>query len=140
MEYVESLPLKTVDWRHNALCRDTDPETFFPVGKKGPALRDIENARAVCRDCKAIGYCALFALETGEDTGVWGGLSEDERRALRGKAKKGQLSLIGFAQNLQDMYAETHPNATVLPDLIPHSPPPDPGESNHLPEAEQDVA
>ena len=63
-----------MDWRHESACRDEDPELFFPIGNTGPALTQIEEAKAVC---------LRWALETGQDAGVWGGLSEDERRALK---------------------------------------------------------
>lgn len=83
----------TVDWRKRAVCRDEDPELFFPIGKKGPAAKQTEEAKAVCRRCPVSDQCLEWALTSGEDTGVWGGLSEDERRALksrRAKAKRRQ--------------------------------------------------
>ena len=40
-----------MDWRHRALCRDEDPELFFPIGTTGPAVVQIEQAKAVCRRC-----------------------------------------------------------------------------------------
>ncbi len=70
-------------WRQRSACRDEDPELFFPVGTTGPALRQLEEAKAVCRRCLVIRECLNWALETGQDAGVWGGLDEDERRALR---------------------------------------------------------
>ncbi|MHB8342002.1 MAG: WhiB family transcriptional regulator [Mycobacteriales bacterium] len=72
-----------MDWRHSALCRDEDPELFFPIGNAGPAAEQIEQARAVCLRCPVVNDCLSWALETGQDAGVWGGLSEDERRALK---------------------------------------------------------
>lgn len=72
-----------MDWRHRAACRDEDPELFFPIGNTGPALVQIEEAKAVCRRCDVIDECLSWALESGQDAGVWGGLSEDERRALK---------------------------------------------------------
>ncbi|HEX2362282.1 MAG TPA: WhiB family transcriptional regulator [Jiangellaceae bacterium] len=72
-----------MDWRHIAACRDEDPELFFPIGNTGPALLQIEEAKSVCRRCPVREDCLQFALETGQDAGVWGGLSEDERRALK---------------------------------------------------------
>ncbi|MFW6203793.1 MAG: WhiB family transcriptional regulator [Actinomycetota bacterium] len=72
-----------MDWRHRAACRDEDPELFFPIGTTGPALLQIEEAKTVCRRCDVREQCLQFALETGQDAGVWGGLSEDERRALK---------------------------------------------------------
>jgi len=45
------LTIERDDWRDVALCRDTDPDLFFPVGTTGPAIEQIENAKAVCRQC-----------------------------------------------------------------------------------------
>ena len=59
-----------------------------------PAVDQIEKAKAVCARCTVTEVCLQYALETGQDSGVWGGLSEDERRALkrrnaRNKARTG---------------------------------------------------
>ena len=62
---------------------DEDPELFFPIGSIGPALRQIEDAKQVCRNCTVADVCLQWALETGQDAGVWGGLSEVERRVLK---------------------------------------------------------
>lgn len=70
-----------------AACRDEDPELFFPVGKTGPALLQIEDAKEVCRRCEVVDDCLRWALETGQDAGVWGGMSEDERRSIRKRAR-----------------------------------------------------
>ena len=72
-----------MDWRHRAACRDEDPELFFPIGNTGPALLQIEEARAVCRRCEVMDTCLQWALDSGQDAGVWGGMSEYERRALK---------------------------------------------------------
>jgi WhiB family transcriptional regulator, redox-sensing transcriptional regulator len=72
-----------MDWRHRAACRDEDPELFFPVGTSGPALLQIAEAKAVCRRCPVNSECLDWALASGQDAGVWGGMSEDERRALK---------------------------------------------------------
>jgi WhiB family redox-sensing transcriptional regulator len=72
-----------MDWRHRAACRDVDPELFFPIGNTGPALVQIEEAKQVCRRCPVTDACLRWALASGQDAGVWGALSEDERRALK---------------------------------------------------------
>src|ERR1041384_3800731 len=72
-----------MDWRHRAICRDEDPELFFPVGTSGPALLQIAEAKTVCRRCPVVSDCLAWALESGQDAGVWGGMSEDERRTLK---------------------------------------------------------
>lgn len=71
------------DWRHEAACLEDDPELFFPVGNTGPAIPQIEEAKEVCRRCEVVETCLRWALDTGQDAGVWGGLAEDERRALK---------------------------------------------------------
>ncbi len=71
------------DWRELAACRDTSPELFFPIGTTGPAIEQIAQAKAVCRTCEAQSACLEFALQTNQDSGVWGGTSEEERRKLR---------------------------------------------------------
>lgn len=70
-------------WRGHAACRDSDPDLFFPVGTTGAALEQIEAARAVCSRCPVREECLEFALATNQEAGVWGGTSEEERRALR---------------------------------------------------------
>lgn len=72
-----------MDWRRRAACIGEDPELFFPLGSTGPALEQVERAKAVCRTCDVMNECLEWALETNQDAGVWGGLGEDERRALR---------------------------------------------------------
>ena len=62
-----------MDWRHRAACLDEDPELFFPIGNTGPALLQIEEAKAVCRRCPVMETCLQWALESGQDAGVWGG-------------------------------------------------------------------
>jgi len=71
------------EWRQFAECRDTDPDLFFPVGTTGPALEQIANAKAVCRTCDVQGLCLEYAISTNQDSGVWGGTSEEERRQMR---------------------------------------------------------
>ncbi|MBO0729450.1 MAG: WhiB family transcriptional regulator [Acidimicrobiaceae bacterium] len=73
----------TDDWRDRAACRDTDPDLFFPVGTTGPAVEQIESAKAVCHECQAQRACLDFALTTNQESGIWGGTSEEERRKLR---------------------------------------------------------
>lgn len=77
-----------MDWRHRAACLTEDPELFFPIGNTGPALQQIEDAKAVCRSCSVMDTCLKWAIDSGQDAGVWGGLSEDERRSLKRRAAR----------------------------------------------------
>ncbi|EPI43664.1 WhiB family transcriptional regulator [Gardnerella vaginalis] len=80
------------NWRNTAACRDKDPELFFPLGSAGIAMQQLEEAKAVCRSCKVATECLRCALETNQDYGVWGGLSEDERRTLKRRVIRARKS------------------------------------------------
>ena len=66
-------------WMSYSACQDTDPDLFFPIAAAGPALRQIAEAKAICARCPVLTDCLNYALETSQDTGVWGGTSEEER-------------------------------------------------------------
>ncbi len=72
-----------MDWRTLAACIEEDPELFFPVGSTGPAVEQAEEAKRVCARCDVREPCLEFAIATNQDAGVWGGLTEDERRTLK---------------------------------------------------------
>lgn len=82
-----------MDWRADAACRDEDPELFFPLGDNGPALMQIDEAKAVCRTCVVVSECLTWAIESGQDSGIWGGMSEMERRSLRRRSSRTGVSL-----------------------------------------------
>ena len=84
----------TMDWRHRSACRDEDPELFFPVGNTGPAIAQIEEAKKVCARCEVREACLQWALERGQDSGVWGRLSEDERRAMKRRAARNRARMM----------------------------------------------
>jgi WhiB family transcriptional regulator, redox-sensing transcriptional regulator len=69
------------DWRERALCAQTDPEAFFP--EKGGSTRA---AKGVCLQCDVRAECLDAALVNEERYGIWGGLSERDRRKLRKRA------------------------------------------------------
>ena len=68
-------------WQEQALCAQTDPEAFFP--EKGGSTRE---AKRICTGCEVRAECLEYALEHDERFGIWGGLSERERRRLRRRA------------------------------------------------------
>jgi WhiB family redox-sensing transcriptional regulator len=75
--------LTLTDWRELSACRDSDPEVFFPIGTTGAAVSHIEKARAICTACSVREECLQYALETNQESGVWGGYPEEDRRRLR---------------------------------------------------------
>jgi hypothetical protein len=87
------------DW-DAALCRQTDPDLFFPVGIGGAVAAQNEQAKQVCRQCPVRVACLNFALDTGQTSGVWGGLSEAERRELQGTPRGSQFLLCISEQDL----------------------------------------
>ena len=68
-------------WQTDALCAQTDPEAFFP--EKGGSTRD---AKRICASCDVRDQCLEYALQNDERFGIWGGLSERERRRLKHRA------------------------------------------------------
>ncbi len=68
-------------WQDRALCAQTDPEAFFP--EKGGSTRE---AKRVCTSCEVRAECLEYALANDERFGIWGGLSERERRKLKRRA------------------------------------------------------
>lgn len=70
-------------WRHQAACRSTEADLFFPLRRSRGALEQIRAAKSVCWSCEVRETCLQYALETNQEAGIWGGTSEDERRKLR---------------------------------------------------------
>ena len=66
------------EWQEQALCAETDPEAFFP--EKGGSTRE---AKRICQACTVRDECLEYALANDERFGIWGGLSERERRRLK---------------------------------------------------------
>jgi WhiB family redox-sensing transcriptional regulator len=69
------------EWQERALCSQTDPEAFFP--EKGGSTRE---AKRICQRCEVRVECLEYALGHDERFGIWGGLSERERRKLKRRA------------------------------------------------------
>jgi len=82
IQMVQSEPAADIDggqrWQERANCLGVDPDLFFP--ERGASTRE---AKAVCRGCEVRAECLEYALAQGEKFGIWGGLSERERRRVR---------------------------------------------------------
>ena len=87
-----------MDWRDRARCLDEDPDLFFPIGSTGPALVQAEEAKAICRQCPVITDCLEWALTNFQDSGVWGGTTEDERRLMRRRGVTAPAAVLQFAR------------------------------------------
>jgi WhiB family redox-sensing transcriptional regulator len=78
VEVFDPEPVTTDQWQDRALCAQTDPEAFFP--EKGGSTRE---AKKICLGCEVRSECLDYALAHDERFGIWGGLSERERRRLK---------------------------------------------------------
>ena len=75
---LDALELSTLAWQADANCMGADADLFFP--ERGASTR---RAKAICGECTAQPQCLEYAIVNGERFGIWGGLSERERRRLR---------------------------------------------------------
>ena len=72
----------------SAACRSLETDLFFPIGKTGRAVEEIQRAKAVCASCPVRQPCLTFALDTHQGYGIWGGYDEDERRVMLRQRRK----------------------------------------------------
>lgn len=77
-QLVELLATDELAWQDLANCRGADPDLFFP--ERGASTR---TAKGICRECSVRTECLEFAIVSSEKFGIWGGLSERERRKIR---------------------------------------------------------
>ena len=75
-------------WRDVGLCRDKDPNLFYPLRKGRGPVQQAEVAKAFCRVCPSREPCLAFALATDQRLGVWGGTTPEERRQLLGRRRR----------------------------------------------------
>jgi WhiB family redox-sensing transcriptional regulator len=76
------------EWWTLAACQSVDPDLFFPMSATNPARADMAAAKAVCARCPVRAECLQYALAAGQVHGIWGGMSEEERRLLRQRRAK----------------------------------------------------
>jgi WhiB family redox-sensing transcriptional regulator len=80
-------------WWSRAACSSADPELFFPISNSGPALRQVMRAKAICARCEIQRECLRYALEAGSIQGVWGGMTEEERRRLVRRERRTRVNM-----------------------------------------------
>jgi len=96
-------------WVQKGLCTETDPEMFFP--EKGGSTRQ---AKSICGGCDVREQCLEYAMRTDERFGIWGGLSERERRQLRPKVERPMLTRTPQQEaDLEQMVAENFANTQI---------------------------
>ena len=95
--YQGGLSTESANWRDDANCLTSDPALFFPEGAKNTMAysEQVIAAKRVCAGCKVAKQCLQYALEYNQNDGIWGGLTEDERTALkRRNARLGVQAVI----------------------------------------------
>ncbi|MFF3846677.1 WhiB family transcriptional regulator [Streptomyces sp. NPDC002328] len=83
MTCTSSGPLAISDWRAQAACVGEDPEIFFPLSDLAAPGTEATLAREICGRCPVIVVCRAWALDHGEDDGIWGATTAAQRRAIR---------------------------------------------------------
>jgi WhiB family transcriptional regulator, redox-sensing transcriptional regulator len=75
--------VRSTVWMSRAGCKDVNPELFFPLGSSDAPDWQIARAKRVCASCPVRVHCLAYSVETGQKYGIWGGLTELERRRIR---------------------------------------------------------
>jgi WhiB family transcriptional regulator, redox-sensing transcriptional regulator len=81
-------------WWARAACASADPELFFPISYSGPALRQVAQAKAICARCPIQRECLRYALDAGPIQGVWGGMTEEERRRFARRERRARVRQV----------------------------------------------
>lgn len=76
------------DWMLEGACVYADTDIFFPVGSSMKALKKASEAKAICAECPVLSECLEYAIRTNQDSGIWGGTTEEERISLRREFRK----------------------------------------------------
>jgi WhiB family transcriptional regulator, redox-sensing transcriptional regulator len=80
-----------------AACSTSDPEIFFPISSCGPAAVQVARAKAICAGCEIRRECLEYAIVAGPIQGIWGGLTEHERRLFRQRGHRTRVFAQGRA-------------------------------------------
>lgn len=81
-----------IAWRDVGLCRDQDPNLFYPLGRGRSSVQQAEAAKVFCRVCPSREPCLAFALATDQRLGVWGATTPEERRRLLGRRRRTKVA------------------------------------------------
>ena len=81
-------------WWSRAACSTADPDLFFPISGAGLALKQVTRAKAICARCPIQQECLSYALAAGPIQGVWGGMTEEERRSLARRRRRARVRQV----------------------------------------------
>lgn len=98
LRYEYAPETETADsWMRQANCLDQDPELFFPIGKTGSSVHQIQDAKAVCSECPVRIECLNKAVSIDAE-GIWGGTTEDDRRAMKRSQRRQKMASRSIAE------------------------------------------
>jgi WhiB family redox-sensing transcriptional regulator len=83
LQYCKNNFFTEKNWYELAACKNLPIDIFFPIGRTGPALKEIQRAKSICQECPVVRECLDYAISTNQESGVWGCTSEDERKNMR---------------------------------------------------------
>jgi len=72
----------TREWWRAAACREAEPELFFPISPTAASNAQVKRAKLICSSCPVRPDCLSYALDHRQEQGIWGGLTEEERRRI----------------------------------------------------------
>jgi WhiB family transcriptional regulator, redox-sensing transcriptional regulator len=107
-------------WMSRGACLGEDPELFFPIAAKGPALHQISAAKRICQRCAVRALCLTYAVENRQ-SGIWGGTTSEERFAMREPSRAGTAASKPAAspapacRNMPSQPAGLTPHAPLAP-------------------------
>lgn len=70
------------EWWSVAACKDAEPELFFPISATAASSQVVKRAKLICASCPVRAACLSYALDHRQEQGIWGGLTEEERRRI----------------------------------------------------------
>ncbi len=85
---VLNFDIEQESWMLEGACSNLDSDLFFPVGSSMKAMKKSLEAKAICNECPVKLDCLEYALNTNQDSGIWGGTTEDERKSIRREYRK----------------------------------------------------
>jgi WhiB family redox-sensing transcriptional regulator len=93
---------RTPTWRDEAVCLDYPSELFFPIGEIGASLNQTEQAKTVCARCPVLYQCLKTALD-GNESGIWGGMTERERHSFKTKVRRNEYATPELLRDLLEV-------------------------------------
>ncbi len=83
-----NIDLEQESWMLEGDCLYSDTDLFFPIGSSMKTIKQVNQAKAICAECPVISECLEYAIRTNQDSGIWGGTTDEERKLIRRTYRK----------------------------------------------------